>query len=199
MTFSEWSFQSTRTPHAWGCGKELSEDEELNDYIDAELPGLINPTERSFDFVEAEVCTQLSHLSHMKQDAMASLLETHEPTVFETRTIPRLAPHRQWDLDITEEEGARPMAARPYPVAPQHLPGLNLQIAALEKAGIICRSRNLNGALVLFAPKKDGKLRLCIDYRKLNRQTLRECYRPRPHCTHKGSPHVFETRPPESL
>jgi len=112
----------------------------------------------------------------MKQDAMASLLETYEPTVFETRTIPRLAPHRQWDLHITEEEGAQPMAARPYPVAPQHLPGLDLQIAALEKAGIICRSRNLNGALVLFAPKKDGKLRLCIDYSKLNRQTLRDCY-----------------------
>ena len=29
---------------------------------------------------------------------------------------------------------------------------------------------------MLFAPKKDGKLRLRIDYRKLNRQTLRDCY-----------------------
>ena len=35
---------------------------------------------------------------------------------------------------------------------------------------------SLYGAPVLFAPKKDGKLRLCIDYRKLNRQTLRDCY-----------------------
>jgi len=69
----------------------------------------------------------------MKQDAIMSLLETCKPTVFKTRTIPRLAPHRQLDLDITEEEGARPVAARPYPVAPQHLPELNQQIAALER------------------------------------------------------------------
>ena len=68
------------------------------------------------------------------------------------------------------------MAARPYSVAPQHLPGLNQQIAALEKAGIIRRSRSLYGAPVLFEQKKDGKLRLFIDYRKLNQQTLHDCY-----------------------
>ena len=112
----------------------------------------------------------------MKQDAIVSLLETYEPTVFETRTIPRLAPHRQWDLDITEEEGARPVATHPYPVALRHLPELNQQIAAIEKAGIIRRNHSLYGAPVLFSPKKDGKLRLCIDDRKLNRQTLRDSY-----------------------
>ena len=126
--------------------KELPEDEELNDYIDAEIPGLNSPTERSFDFFETEVRTQLSRLSHMKQDAIVSLLETYEPTVFDTRTMPRLAPPRQWDLDITDEEGARPVAARPYPVAPQHLPELNRQIAAPKKAGIIRRSRSLDSS-----------------------------------------------------
>jgi len=109
--------------------KELPENEELNDYIDAEISGLRPPTERSFDFVEAEVHTQLSHLSRMKQDAIVSLLETYEPAVFETRTIPRLAPHREWDLHITEEQGARPAAARAHP----DLPELNWQISALEK------------------------------------------------------------------
>ena len=87
--------------------------------------------------------------------------------------MPRSAPHRHWDLDITEMEGARPQAGRPYPVAPQHLPELNRQIEVLERVGIIHRSKSLYGAPVLFAHKKDGKLRLCIDYRKLNRQTLR--------------------------
>ena len=100
----------------------------------------------------------------------------YEPTVFATRDMPRLAPHRQWDLDITEVEGARPVAGRPYPVAPQYLPELNRQIAVLEEVGIIRRSQSLYGAPVLFAPKKDGRLRLCIDYRKLNRQTLQDCY-----------------------
>jgi len=150
--------------------KELPEDEELNAYIDAEIPGLNLTTERSFDFVEAEVRTQLSHLSRMKQDAIVSLLETYEPTVFETRTMPRLAPHRQWDLDITEEwdlditegiieEGTRPVAARPYPVAPQHLPELDRQIAhtplprstCLNSIGKLQHSRRLVSSAAVAA------------------------------------------------
>ena len=68
-------------------------------------------------------------------------------------------------------EGARPQAGRPYLVAPQHLPELKRQIEVFERAEIVRpgRSNSLYGAPVLFAPKKDGKLRLCIDYRKLNR------------------------------
>jgi len=43
-------------------GKELPEDEELSDFLDADIPGMsINP-ERSFDFVTSEVRTQLAHL-----------------------------------------------------------------------------------------------------------------------------------------
>ena len=71
--------------------------------------------------------------------------------------MPRLAPNRHWDLDITKMEGARPQAGRPYPVAPQYLPELNRQIEVLERAGITRPSKSLYGAPVLFAPKKDGK------------------------------------------
>jgi len=141
-----------------------------------EIPGLVPPVARAFDFVEAEVRAQLGDLSKQKQVDIIRLLEDYEPTVFETRNMPRLAPHRQWDLDITEVEGAQPVAGRPCPVAPQHLPELNRQIAVLEEAGIIHCRRSLYGALVLVIQKKDGRLRLCIDYHKLNRQTLRDCY-----------------------
>jgi len=122
------------------------------------------------------VRAQFGDLSKQKQADIIRLLEGYEPNVFETRDMPRLAPHRQWDLDITEVEGVRPVAGRPYPVAPQHLPKLNCRIAVLKEAGIIRRSQSLYGALVLFAPKKDGRLPLSIDYRKLNRQTWRDCY-----------------------
>jgi len=60
------------------------------------------------------------------------------------------------------------VTARPYPISPQHLPELNQQIIALEKAGIIHSSRSLYGTPVLFALKKDDKLLLCIDYCELN-------------------------------
>jgi len=131
----------------------------------------MTPSERSFEFVEAKVREQLSHLSRQKQDTIVGILGTYEPTVFETREMPRLAPHCHWDLDITEMEGARPQVGRSYPVAPQNLPELNRQIEVLERAGMVRRSKSLYGAPVLFAPTKDGKLRLCIDYHKLNRQT----------------------------
>jgi len=78
--------------------------------------------------------------------------------------MPRMPPRRELDMDITETPGARPVSGRPYPVSPQHMPELARQIAALLKAGIIQRSASLYASPVLFAPKKDGKLRLCIDY-----------------------------------
>jgi len=156
--------------------KELPEDAELEELVDMDIPGLVPPTTRAFDFVNAEVRAQLGDLSRKKQDAIVHILEGYEPTVFETRDVPRLALHHQWDLHITEVDGARLVAGRPYPVSPQYLPEQNRQIMVLEQAGIIRRSRSLYGAPVLFAPKEDGKLRLCIDYRRLNLQTLRDCY-----------------------
>jgi len=175
--FQNCTFLRTTGLHMLGdVSKELPEDGEFEGLVDMEIPGLVPPVARAFDFVEAEVRAQLGDLSKQKQADIIRLLESYEPTVFETRDMPQLAPHRQWDLDIMEVEGARPVAGRPYPVAPQHLPELNRQIAVLEEAGIIRRSRNLYGALALFAPKKDGRLRLYIDYRKLNCHTLRDCY-----------------------
>jgi len=45
------------------------------------------------------------------------------------------------------------------------------QIESLLKAGIICESHSFYSSPFFFGPKKDGKLRLCIDYRSVNQQT----------------------------
>ena len=152
-------------------GKELPEDTHLVDLLDSEILGLSTPPDRSsFDFVTSEVRAQLGHLSFQKQEDILTLLRGYEDTVFETRTMPRMLPH------IISQRLLGPVSGRPYPVSPQHLPELERQIAALLKAGIIRRSVSLYASPVLFAPKKDGKLRLCIDYQRLNRQTLRDCF-----------------------
>jgi len=157
-------------------GKELPEDGELSDFLDTDIPGLsINP-ERSFDFVTSEVRTQLAHLPLEQVDGILTLLGGFESTVFETRAIPRTPPPRQLDMDITETPDARPVAMRHYPVTPQHMTELDRQIKVLLDAGIIRESVCLYASPVLFAPKTDGKLRLCVDYRRLNRQTLRDFY-----------------------
>ena len=177
--------QSALTTKTWArhglhmlgdVGKELPEDSELDRFQDAQIPGLVEPTGRAFDFVEKEVRAQLKHVSSDMQEDIIRILEGFEPTVFETRVMPRLPPFRELDMDIPELEGSRPVAARPYPVAPQNLPELNRQLRALLEAGMIRRSVSPYAAPTLFTPKKDGKLRLCNDYRRLNKQTQRDCF-----------------------
>ena len=121
-------------------GKELPEDAEILDFLDADIPGLSANPERSFDFVTSEVRTQLAHLPTQQVEDILSLLGGFEQTVFETRTMPRMPPVRQLDMDITETVDARPVAMRHYPVAPQHMPELARQIKALLDAGIIRES-----------------------------------------------------------
>ena len=102
----------------------------------------------------SEVRAQLGHLSFQKQEDIFTLQRGYEDTVFETRTMPRMPPRRELDMNITETPGARPVSGRPYPVSPQHLPELERQIAALLKAGIIRRSVILYASPVLFATQK---------------------------------------------
>jgi len=54
--------------------KELPEDAELENLVDMDIPGLVTPGARSFDFVETEVRQRLSHLSLQKQDAIVGIL-----------------------------------------------------------------------------------------------------------------------------
>ena len=164
-------FGLSSLPVARDMHRELPEDAELEA---VDVPGLVPEPTASFQFVEREVRRHLSHLPAQQVEDVLKRLRVFEPDVFETRVMPRLPPHRELDLDITERPGSRPVARRPYSVAPQHLSELDRQIQVLLSAGIIRRSVSAYAAPVLFAPKKDGKLRLCMDYRMLNLQTVRD-------------------------
>jgi len=94
--------------------KELFEDTHLLDLLDPEIQGLSTPPDcSSFDFVTSEVRAQFSHLSFQKQEDILTLLQGYEDTVLETRTMPRMPPQRELDMDITETPGARPVSGRP--------------------------------------------------------------------------------------
>ena len=101
------------------------------------------------------------------------------PNVFPD-DISGLPPDRAIEFVIELFPGTKPISIPPYIMAPAELKELKAQLKELLNKGFIRPSTSPWGALVLFVKKKDGSLRLCIDYRQLNRATIRNQY-PLPH------------------
>jgi hypothetical protein len=90
--------------------------------------------------------------------------------------LPGMPPEREVEFYIDLFPGTAPIAKRPYRMAPTELAELKTQIAELLQRGFIRPSSSPWGALVLFVTKKDGSMRMCIDYRSLNEVTIKNKY-----------------------
>ena len=77
-------------------------------------------------------------------------------------------PKRTVEFEIKTEEGATPPNKPPYRLSPKEYEELQAQIEDLLNQGHIRPSSSPYGAPVLFVPKKDGRWRMCVDYRALN-------------------------------
>ncbi|XP_071901033.1 uncharacterized protein [Coffea arabica] len=101
------------------------------------------------------------------------------PDVFpdELKSMP---PEREIEFKIDLVPGTAPIAKTPYRMAPAELKELKLQLQDLLERGFVRESESPWGAPVSFVKKKDGSLRLCIDYRGLNDVTVKNKY-PLPH------------------
>ncbi|GKA60319.1 putative reverse transcriptase domain-containing protein [Tanacetum coccineum] len=69
-----------------------------------------------------------------------------------------------------------PVAKFPCRLAPSEMEELSSQLRELQDKGFIRPSSSPWGAPVLFVKKKDGSFRVCIDYRELNKLTIKNCY-----------------------
>jgi hypothetical protein len=87
-----------------------------------------------------------------------------------------MPPEREEEFYIDLIPGMAPITKRPYRMAPTELAKLKLQIADLQQKGYIRPSSSPWGAPVLFVSKKDGSMRMCIDYRSLNEVTIKNKY-----------------------
>ncbi|GJR79706.1 putative reverse transcriptase domain-containing protein [Tanacetum coccineum] len=97
------------------------------------------------------------------------------PKVF-PEDLPGIPPARQVEFQIDLVPGAAPVAWVPYRLAPSEMKELVEQLQELFDKVFIRPSSSPWGASVLFVKKKDGSFRMCIDYRKLNKLTVKNCY-----------------------
>ncbi|GKF44482.1 hypothetical protein Tco_0131034, partial [Tanacetum coccineum] len=87
-----------------------------------------------------------------------------------------LPPIREIELRIELIPEATSVAKSPYGLAPSELEELSGQLKELQDKGFIRPSSSHWGAPVLFVKKKDGSFRMRIDYRELNRLTVKNRY-----------------------
>ncbi|GJS25929.1 putative reverse transcriptase domain-containing protein [Tanacetum coccineum] len=97
------------------------------------------------------------------------------PEVF-PEDLPGLPPVRQVEFQIDLVPGAALVARAPYRLAPAEMQELSTQLQELYDRGFIRPSSSPWGALILFVKKKDGSFQMCIDYRELNKLTVKNRY-----------------------
>ena len=103
------------------------------------------------------------------------LVDCEFPDVFPTDLSRDLVDR---DIEFTVEvfPGTQPISKTPYKMSTSELKELKTQLQELLDKKLIHPSTSPWGAPVLFVKKNDGSLRLCIDYRELNKVTIKNKY-----------------------
>ena len=97
------------------------------------------------------------------------------PNVF-LEDLPSLPPKREVEFIIDLAPGTTLISKAPYRMAPLDIKKLKIQLQKLLDKGFIRPSVSPWGAPVLFVKNNDGSMRLCINYRELNKVAVRNKY-----------------------
>jgi hypothetical protein len=119
-----------------------------------------------------------AHMEETPKDKVPKLDDHAILEYFEDvfKELLRLPPKRDIYFSINLMPGAPPMSKTPYRMSTPKLKELQMQLYDILKKGYIHPSVSPWGFPVLFMKKKYGTLRLCIDFRQLNKVTVKNKY-----------------------
>ena len=109
------------------------------------------------------------------QEKLSHLIQQYRD-IFPEQLPKGIPPKRVVKHTIKIELGSKPSYWPPYRLGPTEQDELEEQIRDLLAQGFICPSCSPFGAPILFVLKKDGRWRMCVDYRALNKQMVKDCY-----------------------
>ena len=138
------------------------DDQDLEAYLEHGAHSL-NPTDFRAGLAELSLPPSMSDLLVANQDLFPSKL-------------PGLPPHRGVTHAVPLEAGHKPLSRPVYRLAPKELEECRTQVEDLLSQGLIRPSSSPFASPVLFVPKKEGTLRMVIDYRPVNKITIQDKY-----------------------
>ncbi|KAJ9536698.1 hypothetical protein OSB04_un000083 [Centaurea solstitialis] len=125
---------------------------------------------------QKKIVSYMKMRGHLRKECVAFMAHVRDTKAKEKRIqdIPIVREFPEFHIDLVP--GAGPIAKSPYRLAPSEMQELSNQLQELLEKGFIRPSSSPWGAPVLFVKKKDGSFRMCIDYRELNKITIKNRY-----------------------
>ena len=142
------------------------------------MPACLVSTVKALKMVKSGCKAYLAHVidTRIINNTIENILVLNEFLDVFSDDLPGSSPDREVEFIIELVPGVAPIFISLYRMTPIELKELKTQLQELLDKKFIRPSVSPWDTLVLFMKKKDGTMRLCIDYRLLNRVTMKNKY-----------------------